>query len=157
MCSDDDVREATSYGVAIQLAKGNDLEHRLGDEVVEWPALEHPGPQVGAGDLEAGHLDMQPVETVGQLDRRPWAIDYDETRQRDHLVIALPGGQPGRGIVADDREQLGAWLALGHPRQRVGSEAGAAPPDLGIAGHQAFYVCDRSLDHRQAVLSGRDR
>src|SRR3954454_10312079 len=140
MCSDDDVREATSYGLPIQVAKSNDLEHRLRDEVVEGPAVEHSGPQVGAGHLEARHLDMQPVETGGQLDRRPRAIDYDKTGQCDHLVIALPRGQPGRGIIAADREQLGAWLALGHPGQRVGSEAGATPADLGIAGNQAFYV-----------------
>ena len=83
-------------------------EHRLGDEVVERPALADPRPQVGAGHLEPGHLDAHPLELLGQLDRCAGTIDDHQDRALDDLVVALPGGDARRGVVTDDGVQLGA-------------------------------------------------
>ena len=51
-----------SCGGPVQLACVDELEDRLGDEVVERTAVADAGAQIGARHLEAGHLDVQPVD-----------------------------------------------------------------------------------------------
>ena len=72
---------------------GDDLQHGVGDEVVERSAVDEASPQVGARHLEAGHLDTDPRDVVGQHDRLARTVDDDHRRSVDDLLVALPGGQ----------------------------------------------------------------
>ena len=53
---------APSCRVPVQTAGSDDVEDRLGHQIVQRPTISNPGPEVGARHLEAGHLDAQPVE-----------------------------------------------------------------------------------------------
>ena len=60
------------------------VEHGVGDEIVERPAVEEAGPQVRARHLEPGHLDTDPVDrVVGQRHRVARAVDHNHARTGD--------------------------------------------------------------------------
>ena len=138
------------------MALTHDLQHRLGEQVVERPPVTNACAQVRARHLEPRHLDVHPPVLLGKLDRCPRPVDNHERRPRDHLVVALPGRDAGCRVVADDREQLRARVL---PRQRgegVRREAGAAHVDLRAPRDEPVDVRDGSLDHREPVGSRRD-
>ena len=102
-------RRHASIVLAVQPARRDHVEHGVGDQVVERPAVAEPRPQIGARHLEAGHLDADPVDRRGQLaparpgGRRRRAVTGRPPRRARSQVR-----DAGRGVVADDREQLGA-------------------------------------------------
>ena len=100
---------------------------------------------------------MDPRDVAGETDGVAGPVDDDHRRAGDDLLVALPGRQSGRGVVADDREQVGARRLLGECGKRVGGEARPAEVDLQPSGFQAGDVGDRRLDHHQAVQGRGDR
>ena len=135
----------------------DDRQHGVGEQVVEWPSVVEPCPQVGARHLEVGNLDVDPGDIVGELDRLARPIDDHQRRLGDDLLEPLPRVQPGGGVVADDREQFGPGIPPGQHRQRVGGVARPTGVDLEASGGQSGDIGDRRLDHRQAVNGRGDR
>src|SRR6266545_2327589 len=52
----------------VQMSLLDDVEHGIGEEVVEGSTVGEPCSQVGARYLEAGHLDANPRHEFGQFD-----------------------------------------------------------------------------------------
>ena len=83
-------------------------------------------------------------------------------RDRDeHLVDALPGVDPGRGVVADDRVQRGAGV-LARPatptcrpctRARRPGSRGRRPPAASTSATAASTIASRSLGGRDVALA----
>jgi hypothetical protein len=70
--------------------------------------------------------------------------------------VTLPRRDARRGIVTDDREQLGVRVLARHGSEGVGGVARTAHVDLRAAGDETVDVRDRRLDHRQPVERRRD-
>ncbi|MCU1397995.1 MAG: hypothetical protein JWN62_1104 [Acidimicrobiales bacterium] len=102
------------------------------------------------------HLDTQPLELRRHFDALAGTVHDHQRGSLGDLAIAVPGGESGRRIVADDGEELGIRVLLGEDQQGVGGVARAAAIDLCAPGHQAFHVCDGGLDEVEPVFSGRD-
>ena len=82
-------------------------------------------------------------------------LDHHEGGAGRHLVVALPGLEPGGGVLAEDREQVGTGVALGQLGQRVGGVARPAAVELDAARLQARHRRHRRLDEGEAVLAAR--
>ena len=106
-----------------------------GQQVVERPAVGHPGPQVGARHLEPGHLDPVPRPARRRLaspGARP--LDDHDRGQPPHLVGPLPGRQAGGGVAARGPRTARASASLVEQGdQRVGRVGHAAAVELDAA------------------------
>ena len=63
------VRGAPSPVSPVEAPLGDQLQHGVGDQVVERSAVAEAGPQIGARHLEAGHLDVDPRHVAGAAAR----------------------------------------------------------------------------------------
>ena len=87
----------------------------------------------------------------GRSATKPGPVDHDERRALGDLAVALPREESGRGVLAEDREQLGAGVPLGEVGQRVGGVGDAAPVELDARGLEPLDVTDGLLDQPQPV------
>jgi hypothetical protein len=72
--------------LAVEATFADDLEDRLGDEVVERPTVREPCSQVGARHFEAGNLDAYPVDALREVDVFTGTIDQDASAARVSAV-----------------------------------------------------------------------
>ena len=98
---------------------------------------------------------IQSIDSV-ELDRIPGPVDDDHPGPAEHLVDALPGVDPCRGVVTDDRVQRGIRVFSAIEARVSAVYEGPPVRSLVVAGHELGDVGDGGLDHRQPVDGGGD-
>ncbi len=141
---------------AVQATLEDDIEHGLGDQIIERPAISNTGSQIGAADFESRRLNAQPGELRRRRHGRARSVDDDKLRARRDFINSRPRRQRAGGIVTQNREQLGAFVASSEQRQRVGGKTWPTARDLVVASDQAFNASNSGAHHCETILRRRD-